>query len=826
MTGEFIPGVYPPNNEPISRFLPPIPDMAAASWLQSRVPSASWVLDPFGTSPRLAVEMARAGYRVLVAANNPILRFLLELTAAPPSRQELQTSLAELAAAHRGTERIEPHIRSLYQTECARCGASIMAEAFLWENAEGGKSTAPAPYARIYTCPACRDTGEHACNQADIARATQFSLSSLHRARALERVAPHNDPDRPYAEQAINVYLPRAVYGLFTLINKIDGLEIPSERKRHLEALLLHAFDQANTMWKYPSERERRYQLVIPPRFRENNIWLALEQGIDLWCAEGRAPYAAPVPLFAWPPSNPLELPTSGIWLFEGRLKDMKESLLKVDIKAVCTALPRPNRAFWTLSALWAGWLWGAEAVGPFRSVLRRQRYDWSWHTTALSVSLAHLWGVLDSGTPFFGLMGEYEPNYMTAVLVAADIAGFGLEACALRPEIGQAQFAWSRKASFPETYPSTDEKIAVRSAMRHLEARAEPATFPLAFSAALTGVVSENYYHYLASRKTTVASSEGSENAPAELYSQATTICKEILSYRHGFLRYYPSAKGKPESSPSESTNEPSRTPIASLSGDLPESPEALLADREKHSSELAETGYVWLREPSQSAIIPLADRIEIALVNYLLKHPGCSTNELDTAMCKEFTGLFTPNLEYLQICLDSYAEVVETPHTGWKIRAQDLPSARRKDLSEAVDLIQRLGERLGFITRLSESAEKVSRSWQGAIYWEDRFSEPQYWLFPVVSAVIGEVILHSQVPAGKGLIILPGGRANLVAYKLRCDPRLNRLCDPDQGGWRLIKFRHLRWLENNPLLSRENLDELLTLDPLTYETPQLRLL
>ena len=278
----YLPGVFPPASEPLSRFLPPIPDGAAAAWLTPQLPPGSWVLDPFGTSPRLAVEMARLGYRVLVAANNPIVRFLLEMAANPPPRAELQTSLAELAAAYRGSERIEPHLRSLYRTECAHCATTVEAEAFLWENADGGKTTAPAPYARIYTCPTCRASGEFPCTPGDISRAAQFSANSIHRARALERVTPHTDPDRSFVEQAINVYLPRAVYALFTLINKLDGLSLPPERQRHLTALSLHACYQASTLWKHPPDRERRYQLVIPPHFREQNIWLALEQGVDL----------------------------------------------------------------------------------------------------------------------------------------------------------------------------------------------------------------------------------------------------------------------------------------------------------------------------------------------------------------------------------------------------------------------------------------------------------------------------------------------------------------------------------------------------------------
>jgi hypothetical protein len=92
------------------------------------------------------------------------------------------------------------------------------------------------------------------------------------------------------------------------------------------------------------------------------------------------------------------------------------------------TALPRPNQAFWTLCALWTGWLWGREAAGPFKSVLRRRRYDWSWHTTALSATLSNLAPLIIPGIPLFGIIAETEPGFLTAVMTAADITGFNLQ--------------------------------------------------------------------------------------------------------------------------------------------------------------------------------------------------------------------------------------------------------------------------------------------------------------------------------------------------------------------------------------------------------------
>ena len=139
----FLPGWKPAHPGLLSRYLPPIAEGVATAWLRAHARPGAWVLDPFGAAPGVTVEAARAGNRVLVAANNPVARFLLELATHPPDEVELRAALAELAAARKGEERLEPHIRGLYRTTCAQCEQTVTAQAFLWER------EATEPSARI-----------------------------------------------------------------------------------------------------------------------------------------------------------------------------------------------------------------------------------------------------------------------------------------------------------------------------------------------------------------------------------------------------------------------------------------------------------------------------------------------------------------------------------------------------------------------------------------------------------------------------------------------------------------------------------------------------
>jgi hypothetical protein len=346
----YIPGLKPADPGPLSRFIPPLEEGTISTWLSRHAsPSpalapgtsvdtaqgkpGSWLLDPFGFAPQVAIEAARAGYRVLVTVNNPITRFLLEMAAHPPDESDFKAALADLAVSKKGDEHLENHLQSLYITVCEKCEKEVLAKAFLWRKGED------TPYARVYECKECGDSGERIVTAEDIERAKKIaSTDALHRSRAFERVASLDDEDRVYVEEAIQHYLPRPLYVLTTIINRLDGLNLTPERRRALTALILIACDAGNTLWDYPSERSRPKLLNFPNQFREHNIWMMLERGIALW-----AETASSVECEAWPKKIP---ESGGICIYEGRLRDLAHEVKKeIPISAVITALPRPNQA-------------------------------------------------------------------------------------------------------------------------------------------------------------------------------------------------------------------------------------------------------------------------------------------------------------------------------------------------------------------------------------------------------------------------------------------------------------------------------------------------
>jgi hypothetical protein len=722
----YLPGNEPETPGPLARYLPLSVDGIATAFLKQNANPGDWVLDPFGADPRTAIEMARLGFRVLVAVNNPVTRFLLETAANPPSQPDLSAALAELASARKGYERLETHLQSLYLTECTKCHRQVPADAFVWER-ENRVLTS-----RIIHC-SCGDNGEYPATEADQVKvASLMATDGLHRSRALERVAAPDDHDRGTVEEALECYPPRAVYALINIINKLDALELTPVRRRALSALVLTAFDEANSLWAHPPERPRPRQLSIPTHYLEKNVWLALEHGVALWNLGGQVVEAVNWPLV---PSE-----AGGLCIFDGPMRDLSPHLKDLLPKAVVTVVPRPNQAFWTLSELWAGWLWGRDVAIKFKSALHRRRYDWSWHASALYSALKYLSDRLPLNAPLFAIVPESEAAFLSALLLAAAGSGFNLNGLALRTRHDPVEIFWNRRAfSHAEKEPSGIDTESIRNAMvSYLRERGEPVPFLHLHTAGLVALAENDNFHW----------------QPEGL----TQINASILA--------------------------------------VLDEPEFIHHAESKHP----ETG-LWGLAHWGTEIDSLPDRVEMNIVRYLQTNSGTTLQDMGSALYAAFPGLQTPSLGLQRAVLASYA--IET-EGHWSLRSQDSPSARRIDLETAAQTLTKLAERLGFSLQQIESPQRL-------LLWEDS-GETIYAFYLLASAIVGRILQKNPYPPERSLLVIPGGRAGLLAYKLDRDPGLMGAA----VHWRIVKFRSLRRLSEMADLSLDRFEKDLTGDPI----------
>ncbi len=744
----FLPGLPSDSPSPLARFLPPLAEGIAAGYVELTTRPGEWVLDPFGQSPRAVVEAVSLGRRVLVAVSNPINRFLLEAAANPPDLADFQVALARLAEAPKDGRRLEVHLSEIYSTECRNCNRRIPAEFFVWQK------EAQEPSGVYYLCAHCGDQGEHPVTQADVELARAYGGRSWHHALALERVAGPDDPDREHVLEALEVYPPRALYSLFTLLNRLEGLRLPPPGRRAADALIISTMDRANALWGHPDPRPRPRTLQVPANYREYNLWQALERAVGEWASFTRTFRMGP-----WPPD-----PTLGpadILVFEGPVRELAAAsgpAENTDLsKSGSCALfvpPRPNQAFWSLSALWAGWLWGREAAASFKAVLRRRRYDWNWHTTALRSAAESLRTLLPEDALAVGLMPEAEPGFTAAVLAAFDAAGFELEGRTLRADPAEAQWVWRRSSApieviaGPGELRSAVEQAAEEAARGVLRLRAEPTRWITLHAAAWSD---------LAQRRGLAGLFEWEDSHPLPAVNQAL---EEVILAHRGLTR---------------------------LGGGE--------ADWE--------SGWWWLAEETAAAP-PLADRVEAEVHRLLsLSESGIATAEIERATCAAFPGLLTPSSRLVTACLQSYGQELEAGSGVWVLRPEDR-AARTHDVEATRQMLAQLGIRLGF-----EVTGAVPLEWRSG-------GQPIYTFAVIASAALGQYLLDPALDPSRSILVLPGGRASLAQYKLKHDPRLKAAVN---RGWRLEKFRLIRRLVDETALTRANLDERFSLDPL-WET------
>ncbi|MGB9801049.1 MAG: hypothetical protein ACPLUL_13240, partial [Thermanaerothrix sp.] len=155
--------------------------------------------------------------------------------------------------------------------------------------------------------------------------------------------------------------------------------------------------------------------------------------------------------------------------------------------------------------------------------------------------------------------------------------------------------------------------------------------------------------------------------------------------------------------------------------------------------------------------------------------------------------------------------AQEMETQTGQWQLRPQDQPDQRRRDLQAVAHALRHLAARLGY------QAEG-----ENPLLWRHPPSnEVRYAFYLLASAMVWRFLTAPQPQAQHHVLVLPGSRAGLLAYKLQRDPRLAAAL---QRSWHVLKFRHLHRMASQADLGHDLWDALLDSDPpLWRETAQM---
>ncbi|HSD85095.1 MAG TPA: hypothetical protein VLG46_14600, partial [Anaerolineae bacterium] len=523
----------------------------------------------------------------------------------------------------------------------------------------------------------------------------------------------HEDADR--VSDVLDAYTPRAQLALSDILLKFETLS--EEDRSALRPALLATFD-AGTSLHTPDETRYPSGLKLPARFIEKNVWRELERQVALAPAVPAAlPRVATIEeLFA--------SSTPAICLQVLPARELAKRLPEQSNSLVVTHPPLPRPGFWSLSAVWAAWLWGRQSslVDHLLPLLSRKRTNWDWQWRAI---------------------------------------GSGLNV--LKPALSHREATHRDEARVVMSFPAEEAIIdSVALAAAYAQRRVDSLVCD-----PLDGV--RGTWH-LPARPADLTTAQGTIPPAAS----ATEVLRQILQeraepthelvLRAGLLTAWGQTQTLSEIAQQA---EGEQTPLAVLRGQLEQAfNTTTIHEIEPHR--------LWLTLPPVPAP-PLADGVERRARDLLRARQEWHGDELLQQIYRGFPDHLTPDRALVATVIHSYAEDIHFERI-W-LRAEDQPEARQAEVDEVCQLLAQIGERLGI-----EVSSARPEGEQRRIVW----SQSGEILYTFTVQTTADVL--TLLRADSGVLIIPGGRATLLQYKIARDARLRKT------KWQVLKCSSLR--------------------------------
>lgn len=705
----------------LGRYRRPLWPPVVERYVSALTDPADLVFDPFcqdATPLRVAVA---AGRRAVAITGNPLLALLTRVEAAPPSAGSLMAALHRIHDAPKVDAPLGRHIDQLYATPCTQCGQEVTASAFIWER--DGR----APILREYTCQHCRHQGREPQPEGEADRLPPFETQGFHRrlvAGRMQGEAGH----RRLQERLLDLYTPRNLYALTTLLLKIELLFAESSLLDPLRAALLHTLDVASKLNAVTEGGWRPVRsLEVPRRFREANVWRVFEQAVQA--------------MAAWPPVPKLPLAAS----LEQALREPgqayigAESLtksaarLRGNASLILLQLPRFDPSFAALSYLWSAWLLGREGARAAGRLLGQRSPEDSRYLRALRSALAALVPALKPQGRLALLFQAPSTRYLESLMLAASGAGLhtvhtwhGMLDDRPAPRLGvrraEHHLVFATSSSGPAGAVDLQRvgKLAVRTAQYLLSERAEPAPFT-ALHGPLWDVLAQEG---VLARGSSATEAEEFRLRLGETVGQALDAGREVR-------------------------------------------PITLAADGEQ------ELAVWWLASPPTAAV-PLSDRVEASVRGLLLRGTAMAETDLMREILQQFRGVCTPSWPLLLACFEAYGQ--RLPDGRWVLRDSEEPSAACERSRRLLATLEEIGRRLGY-----QPAPAVAASGPPALVWLDDGKPGIRFVLPRTA----ELAPLRTMPAhpGRPVLVIPQGHLALWRHKLRRLPVWAQ--ELEQEGW-----------------------------------------
>jgi len=619
------------------------------------------------------------------------------------------------------------------------------------------------PIAKHLRCPECAWRGQTATEQEDLERLVNLPPREMQYHYVLDRVSPPSRDGSLHTrlEYLLEFYSPRNLYALAELTRKIEGLFPGGPLHQALKTLLADCLDRCSSLAPLPGRAPRRRGLRRPRRYVERNVWLAFEEAVARIKASAGEHTAGPVDAL----EARLAAGSERSYVGQGLVRDLVRSQSPRSIRLILTSPPPLDSAAWSLSYLWCAWSLGAEAAAPLRPLLLQRTPDPAWYARVMAGSMAALADLLRDDGRLVLVLTDQRPTLIEALVLAADQARLGV--------MSLVQCGGDYRLELAPSLPQPDGFSGTADA-----AKGAPDGQVLRVAVAIA------------------VETIRARGEPVPWPALHAAIYQELA--QRGVLGIV--AEGELAG--------------ASSLDRVAEQVETALGDPALVRLAAAESPReLWWMAIPEGLERPLSDRVEAAAHEVLQGALALTEDDYTARVFARFPGTLTPSAGLVAACLRSYAS---EPTPGyWQLRPEDLPDARVAERRTIIEHLLALGRRLGY---RAEAWSPFDAAWFDgrqaravfAVHWQAMLSE--------------SLALREQTAGARPYLVIPGGRAALMSYKLSHNPLWQQAVD--DSSWWFIKYRHVRTLVEQPEVDEYTLRTIVGLDPIVeQESAQLPL-
>lgn len=391
--------------KPLFRF---VPRLSILPELDLSDAEKKLVLDPIGNQPFVISDLINRGASVVSSPVNPVERLILDCIFDPPVADMPLALLNKFFDVRHAEQRLEQHLRGLFQTDCDFCGKEVYARYFIRDGASGELKK------RSYRC-SCGASGSFVATERDQQIDADWRRSDgLYRSRVARTFIGVKDITKEDVLEVLSIYSPRALYALDLINQKLSPL-IDRKSDKYFRLMLLYIADSVSGLWNLKDQTEPPKLIFKPKEAIEFNIWAAIEDAVEVL--------------------QDLSAEKEDLNRNSGSIKFINLGELRTGdktVNSVVAVVPRPNQAYWGICALWSRWLLELPTNHPFLRIIDRKKVDWDWFYDASMNLQNRIRGLIGKGVPVNFVLLEKEPEYTASFLFSMNNAGYKLLAFTL----------------------------------------------------------------------------------------------------------------------------------------------------------------------------------------------------------------------------------------------------------------------------------------------------------------------------------------------------------------------------------------------------------